>query len=402
VRQRLKRLAVVFEIELRLKIVVELNQREMSPKQFREEFGGGSLSRVSRNFDRLAETGWLRLMRSEGPGGSRRGGVEHFYRATEMAFFDRETWAALPYSVRVTFSWNLFGFIASHLRRGVEAKMIGRRSGSGLSSQTLLVDEIGADRIIEAFANVFVSIHEEQDDAKLRVSPAGEELVRVSALQLAYEAPGPGATAAPSGRLVEITDPMPPTLVRASRILREMTCLDIIHEATDQAVSATEFHREFGGNVDKIRRLFKKTAENGWLKEVDWRTGGRRRGGTEKFYRATRPMFANADELLAGLPKALRQTDAGEASERICVDFIEAMEAETVDARDDRFVALSLVQLDQEGWEKVSAFLRDLWAFIRQEEREAGKRLEKSGEQPVAMTVALGLYETARSATKEP
>lgn len=402
VLQRLTRLAVVFAIDLRLKIVVELNQREMSPKQFHAEFGGGSLSRVSRNFDRLAETGWLEGTHSEGPGGKRRGGVEHFYRATEMAFFDRETWAALPYSVRVAFSWNLFVFIESYLRRALEAGMIGGRPDSDLSSQTLLVDEKGADGVIDAFAHTFAAIHEETCDAKLRGPQAGEELVSASVLQLAYESPAPGSKAAPSGHLEEIPEPMSSLWVRASRIFPELACLDIIDEANRRTISATEFHEEFGGNEERIRRLFKKIAQNGWLKEVDWKTGGTRRGATEKFYRATRPTFVKADELLADLPRALRQTEAGQALEQICIDFVAAMEAETVDAREDRYVALSLVQLDRQGWERVAALIRDLWKAVRREEREAKVRLKKTGAQPFAMTVALGLYETAKSTTKEP
>lgn len=402
VLQRLKRLSVVFEVELRLKIVVELNQREMSPKQFHEEFGGGSLSRVSSNFERLAETGWLRQMRSEGPGGRRRGGVEHFYRATEMAFFDRETWAALPYSVRVAFSWNLFVFIASYLRRGVEATLIGGRPGSGLATQTLLLDEMGADHVIDAYAHVFASIHEEKDDAKLRGVQTGEELVSASVLQLAYESPGSGSGSAFSVQLVDAIDPLPPIFVCAARILPEELCLDIIEAANQQMISATQFQRQFGGDINKLRRLFKKIAEYGWLKEVDWQTGGRRRGATEKFYRATRPIFAEADEFLADLPETLRKTEVGRAFEQICLDFVAAMEAETVDRRDDRYVALSMVQLDRQGWERVAALLDELWEIVRREEKEAKERLEKSGDRPVAMTVALGLYETAKSPTKEP
>ena len=65
----LRRLSVVYAVELRQKIVTELYMREMSPKQFHAEFGGGSLSRVTKNFERLEQTGWLRRVRTEGPGG---------------------------------------------------------------------------------------------------------------------------------------------------------------------------------------------------------------------------------------------------------------------------------------------------------------------------------------------
>jgi hypothetical protein len=71
--EHLRRLAVVFvAVPIRLKIVTELYQREMSPKQFYEEFGGGSVSRLAQHFERLVETGWLRQMWTEGPGGKRR------------------------------------------------------------------------------------------------------------------------------------------------------------------------------------------------------------------------------------------------------------------------------------------------------------------------------------------
>lgn len=399
--ERLKRLAVVFAVELRLKIIIELSQREMSPKEFYEEFGGGSLSRVSRNFDRLLETGWLRHMRSEGPGGARRGGVEHFYRATGLAFFDRETWGALPYSVRVAFSWKLFSQIAIWLKEGVEAEMLETRAGSSLGSRTLVLDQPGCERVIGAFSDVFAQIFEEQYDAKLRVAGTKQDLIRASVLQFAYESPTRDSVATLDG-LAEIPEPMSSLWVRASRIFLDAACMDIIDEANQRTISATEFHEKFGGNIDRTRRLFRKTAENGWLKEVDRKTGGQRRGATEKFYRATRPVFAKADKFLADLPESIRRTDAGQAFERICVDFVAAMEAETVDRRDDRYVALSLVQLDERGWERVAELIRGLWAVVRREERESKGRLRKSGDRSVSMTVALGLYETAKSTTKEP
>jgi hypothetical protein len=51
----LTRLAVVHDYPLRMKIVTELYMREMSPKEFFDEFGGGSISRVCRHFEKLAE-----------------------------------------------------------------------------------------------------------------------------------------------------------------------------------------------------------------------------------------------------------------------------------------------------------------------------------------------------------
>jgi hypothetical protein len=133
-RERLRRLSVVFAVELRLMIVSELYVREMSTKRFQEEFGGGSPSRVNKNFEVLEEESWLRYVRSEGPGGDRRGGTEHFYRATEPAFFDRETWSIMPYSVRIISSWNLPGAPCADSQ------------GRGLSGDRLGVEPSGNER----------------------------------------------------------------------------------------------------------------------------------------------------------------------------------------------------------------------------------------------------------------
>jgi len=70
---RLARLAVVYADRVRMKIVTEAYMREMSPTVFFDEFGGGSLPRVSQHFEKLAMADWLWLERTE-TGGQRRGG----------------------------------------------------------------------------------------------------------------------------------------------------------------------------------------------------------------------------------------------------------------------------------------------------------------------------------------
>lgn len=59
------RLSKVFADPLRMKILAECNMREMSPKLFYEEFGGGSLPRVARAFDVLVEYDWLYLTKTK-------------------------------------------------------------------------------------------------------------------------------------------------------------------------------------------------------------------------------------------------------------------------------------------------------------------------------------------------
>lgn len=400
--ENLRRLAVVFAVELRLKIVTELYQRPMSPKEFREEFDGGSLSRVSQNFERLLEHGWLRKSGSAGPGGKRRGGTEHFYRATELAFFDQATWAVLPYSIRVAFSWNIFNSIAGQLRAAIERSAFTASDDSGLKTDTLLFDQVGWERVIAAFTQVFESLYEEQDDSRIRACHTQERLIRANIVQLAFESPASGSMGGIADLFVADKEPLTPLLVRASRIFGDELCMEIIEAANERAVSPTEFHAEFGGDLGSIRRRFRKAADNGWLKAVGWKTGGKRRGATEKFYRATIPSAAKADMLLADATKAVKATGEWKRFERLHGAFVEAMEAGTIDARADRCLAWSMLQLDRLGWERAAKALWALRELILEEHESAKTRLAETGEEPIAITIVLASFKSSSGTERQP
>ena len=184
-REHLRNLSVVFAVELRLKIVTELYGRTMSPTQFHREFGGGSASRVARNFEILKSHGWLRYIHSAPGKGGR--GVENFYRAPDLAFIDAESWALVPYSMRVTSSWKVFSQIAPRLREAMEASFSGTRPRRDLTSTSLVLDEAGWKRVIDAVTSQFVSLFEEQKDAQLRVQHSAEDLVRADVFLVAFE-----------------------------------------------------------------------------------------------------------------------------------------------------------------------------------------------------------------------
>ena len=114
----------------------------MSPKSFYHQFGGGSISRVSRAFDLLIEYGWLRLTCTE-TGGRRRGAVEHFYVANHPAVFYDETWAPLPMSMKQMISGGIFEEFAERIRAAMEADTIDAREDRHFSWIPLLLDQEG-------------------------------------------------------------------------------------------------------------------------------------------------------------------------------------------------------------------------------------------------------------------
>jgi hypothetical protein len=400
--ERLRRLSVVFANELSLKIAAELYMREMSSKLFYEEFGGGSPARVKRTFDRLDKTGWLRWVRSEGPGGRRRGAREHFYRATEPVFIDPQTWASLPYSIRVAFSWNAFRQIATRLRGAMEAGTFAARPGSSPTFTQLRLDQLGWQRVFEAISEQFVLIFEEQTDARLRMDRSGEQPVRASIVQIAFQSAIPLSTRV-GPLLVESEDPLVPFPTRLSKVFADELCLAIIDEANRREISASLTYRDIGGDtVNGIHRRFAMLDTIGWLRWVRSEgPGGRRHGAVEKFYRAAGPAIFEDDGPWANVPDRLRETEHWQAFERLSALAKEAMRKGTFDARDNRCLAWSLLQLDRQGWQKVTGSLDDLRASILDEGQCAEARMRVSGERAAPVVVALGGFESPKKAERE-
>jgi hypothetical protein len=400
----LRRMSVVFAVELRLKIVCELYMREMSPTRFYEEFGGGSISRVTRNFERLAEAGWLEFIRKEGPGGKRRGGVEHFYRASELACFDAETWALLPYSIRVAFSWNSFKQIAARLRTAIEAGWVEPRSMGQLTSESVGLDRIGWANVVEAVRSHFDFIFEEQKASALRIARSGGDPIRASVVQIAFEPSGQDACADVPHLVEDREEPVVPLPVRLSKVFADELCLRIVSEANACDISATEFHARFGGDsAAAIRRRFTKLAKLSLLTEVDARTGGRRRGATEKFYRAVGPaIFAARSGPWVDVPKSVDDSVTWHRFEGLSAQIKEAMRQGTFDAREDSCLAWSLLELDQQGWDAVTEDLDALRRYARGERKRAAERMKESGERPVEMIVALAAFKSPKESEREP
>lgn len=402
-RERLRRLAVVFAIELRMKIVIELYMREMSAVQFQAEFGGGLPSRVGQNFKRLAKDGWLRYLYSKGPGGTRHGGEEHFYRATELPFIDRESWALVPFSVRATSTWNFLKQVMPRLRSDIEVATREATHSRDLSCTTFYLDEAGWRKAAAAVSSQFARLYEEQEDARRRALQTGEELIRSDVFLIAFESLADAAQSVFMDQLMECErEPLVPFSQRLAPILDDDLRLDIVGESNEREISVPLFHREFDGSSRPvIARRFSGLESGGWLGRGRTESGGGRRAGVEQFYRATKPAIRDYDpsaDPLAGLVG----TETWRAFESLCELSTEALKAGTFDRRPDRCLSWSLIRLDRQGWDSVVAGIESLSQLIIEEQRLASLRMAKSGERSIPLTVGLGAYEAPGEVEKAP
>jgi DNA-binding transcriptional ArsR family regulator len=402
-RERLRQLSIVFAVELRMKIVIELYMREMSARQFFEEFGGGSPSRVNQNFTRLAKESWLRHIRSEGPGGTRHGGVEHFYRATELPFIDSESWALVPFSVRAISTWNFLKQVMPRLRGDLEAATRDATYSRELSCTTFLLDEEGWHRAAAAVSGQFARLFEEQEDARRRALHSGEELIRADVFLIAFESLGSAAQSTMVDQLVECQrEPLAPFPQRLAPILQDDVRLEIVSESNKREISVTQFHREVGGaSKPAVGRRFKGLEGGGWLGKGRTVSGGLRRAGVEQFFRATKPAIRGYDFSADPLGR-LAGTEAWRAFESLSELAREALIAGTFDTRTDRCLSWSLIRLDRQGLESVVASIESLPRLISEEQERARMRMAKSGEKPIPLTVGLAAFEAPKELVKAP
>ncbi len=407
-RDRLRHLSVVFKVEIRLKIAKELYARPMSPTEFAEEFGGGTPARIAQNCAEMEKHGWLRRVGYKERSAKQRGQSEVIYRATELPFFDAETWALLPYSLRLAYSWTCFTATAKELRLAIEGAFFERRASRDLTCATLELDEIGWRRVIAELDADFEAIFEEQEDSKIRIARRGgvaeskgedpETPFRAGILQMGFELPRSQDRLA-GGLADSSADSLAPIPERMAPILADELCMEILDELNRSDMSVKRFHQEFAGETSErsVRHRFDRLKDLAWITVIDQIPKG---GSFEKIYRATKPSVS-ANGPWADVPRKLEETETWSTFVRFSDLFKEATLAGTLDLRDDRHFSWSTVNLDREGWEKVVPRLDRLNLVLDQEQKRSKKRIAE-GAKPLAMVVALMASELPETHSKVP
>lgn len=157
----------------------------MSPTQFYREFGGASMSGIRSRFKLLSELCWLKRVNEE----TRRGAVEHFYRATGPAVFDNGTWADMPDSIKATNSWTTFKQLSEQVAEAMDAGTFDACDDRHLTWSPLRLDQLGWEKTITAVDALFAFILNEADRAEARMARSGEKPVRMTVALAMFESP---------------------------------------------------------------------------------------------------------------------------------------------------------------------------------------------------------------------
>ncbi len=133
-----QQLAKALSHPLRVRILAALQKGISSPNQLSQQLDE-PLGNVSYHVKTLLELNCVELVKTE----PRRGAVEHFYKATERAFFSDKDWAAIPAVARKGASGAILAMIGDDSTAALAAGTLDKRDGSYLSQTPLTLDSKG-------------------------------------------------------------------------------------------------------------------------------------------------------------------------------------------------------------------------------------------------------------------
>jgi hypothetical protein len=158
----------------------------------------------------------------------------------------------------------------------------------------------------------------------------------------------------------------------------------LMHEVESPNGLAKRFHEPLGTVAYHVRQLVKYEC-------LELVKTEQRRGATEHYYRGTvRPLIPTTQ--WAQLSIEERRPTSRFILQLIIGNVIAADEADTFYSRADRQLVRHPVDLDEEGWAKISAACDDLTELILATQAESANRLAAAPETPTIPAVAALLF----------
>jgi DNA-binding transcriptional ArsR family regulator len=177
-----QQLAKALAHPLRVRILSSLNKGISSPNQLAQELGE-PLGNVSYHVKTLLEYDCVELVKTE----PRRGAVEHFYRATERAFFSAKDWEKIPASARKGINGVILEAIGEDAAAALIANTFEARSDSHISRTPMVLDETGWGELATLLSETLNQALEIQEAAAGRLAEEKTEPISSTLAILNFE-----------------------------------------------------------------------------------------------------------------------------------------------------------------------------------------------------------------------
>jgi hypothetical protein len=362
----------------RIRILIEVTVRPLSPSRFVEEVGG-ELTHVARCFRQLAQWGYIEVV-EERPG--RRGGaaIEHIYRAIRRAHFDTCSWMSVPRTERDAASRSVLNSYQQRLGEALDAGTFDQELDRHFSWDAIALDRQAWEELGSRMDAVLDSLSDHEFAASKRLQNAKDEQIPATVGLTMFRSPELASHLVQGVRryqgLLEGVEPRPLHAVgpKLAKALSNKWRCKILMEVSVRPLSPSQFVEEIGGSMTHISRCFRDLAGWGYLEVKEERRGGRR-GGVERIYRSTlRPYFDTPT--WETLPQVLREEISRFILETYFDRIFKAIEAGTFDAEIDRHLSWKPIVIDRPSWNAVTESLDQVLAWLPELERDSLSRSE--------------------------
>lgn len=177
-----QQLAKALAHPLRVRILSSLSKGISSPNQLSQELGE-PLGNVSYHVKTLLEYDCVELVKTE----PRRGAVEHFYRATERAFFNAKDWEKIPASARKGINGVILEAIGQDAGAAMVSSTIDARPDSHISRTPMVLDETGWSELAGLLSDTLNRALEIQEQAAGRLAEEKTEPISSTLAILNFE-----------------------------------------------------------------------------------------------------------------------------------------------------------------------------------------------------------------------
>ena len=174
---------------LRVQILTVLEERTASPSDLAEELGA-PLGNVSYHVRTLTDLGLLKLVRRR----TRRGAVEHYYRARERATVSDKAWEQVPSVVRRS-------MVGVALEQAIESAVAAAAAGgfeagdTSLTRHSIALDDEGVRELGEALARLHEEVTAAERRSAERIEKDGSTPRQVGVVTMLFDGAGAPAPA---------------------------------------------------------------------------------------------------------------------------------------------------------------------------------------------------------------
>lgn len=179
---------------------------------------------------------------------------------------------------------------------------------------------------------------------------------------------------------------------RLVRALAHPLRVRILEVLTDRVASPSLIAEELGTGVSDVAYHTRALDRCGCIELVET---AQRRGATEHYYKA-RPHAFIGNGAWRKVPRPIRSSITGASLQTFMDKAITALEAGTIDDRDDTTFSWMPVHLDEVGWQDVTEILAEASERILAAQAAADQRAADSSDdqRKISAVVALANFET--------